>query len=444
MNNRGRKSLIICVVLICALLLAAAAFLFVRALPEKKQQPVETLDSVLVYEDSHPTVEPEREAEYEGELPEAVEQAQNMPDEEPEQPVEPVPEQTHSAIAQKLLSQMTTEEKIWQLFFVRPEQITGVEAATVAGEMTEKALAEMPVGGIIYFARNIEDTEQLSKLLQGTQGFSKTPLFLGVDEEGGVVSRLGKAESVDITHLDAMSVYGAAGDSQKLYDDYLALAKSMRALGFTLDFAPVCDVPDGEDSTIFSRAFSTDPAICAEFAAKAAAALQDGGVAACMKHFPGYGAAAQDDHLGTVAIPRTEQELSEKDLLPFTAGIEAGAHFVMVSHLVCPNVTGDDTPSDLSFGIVTELLRNKLGFSGVIITDAQDMGSITGSYSAAEAAVKALQAGCDMILTPNGLRDAYDGVLAAVQSGELTEQRIEESVLRILDAKAALGLLTEE
>lgn len=436
MNSKGRKTIMICMVVLCAILLGTAVALFVNVLPKKQTQTVETLQTNSVFQTQQTVVEPEREQAFEGEIPEAVTEAQQMPEE-----TEPAVETTHTQLALDTLGKMSTQEKIWQLFFARPEQITGVEAATVAGDMTRTALETKKVGGLIYSARNIEDPEQVTKLLQGTQEFSEIPLFMGIDEEGGSVCRISNVEAMNLAPVEAASAYGAKADVETLSADYLLLAQFMKQLGFNLNFAPVCDVPDNDQSTIFTRAFSTDPAVCSDFVKAAVSAYHEGGIGACLKHFPGYGAAAQDDHFGTVVIGSTPEELRQQDLLPFLAGIEAGADFVMISHLTCSEISTE--PSDLSKEIVTELLRSELGFSGVIITDAQDMGSITGLYSPADAAVKALQAGCDMILTPAGLQEAYDGVLAAVQNGQISEQRIDESVLRILDAKVSMGILTE-
>lgn len=229
-----------------------------------------------------------------------------------------------------------------------------------------------------------------------------------------------------------------------MYDAGQVIAGSLRGLGFNFDFAPVADVAEGSNAVIGSRSFGSDAQLCASLVRVMTGSLMSGGVVPCVKHFPGYGSASGDDHNGPASVSRTLDELEACDFVPFRAAIEAGTPFVMVSHLAAPNVTGDDTPSDLSSVIVTDILRNKLGFSNVIITDSQQMASITGSCTAAEAAVQALSAGVDMILMPDDLQQAYDGVLAAVQNGTLTEQRIDESVLRILQVKAQYGILTAE
>ena len=171
--------------------------------------------------------------------------------------------------------------------------------------------------------------------------------------------------------------------------------------------------------------------------------LQDSGILACLKHFPGHGSTAADSHLGRSVTNRTLEELRNAELLPFTAGIEAGASLVMISHMSAPQITGNHLPCDLSPAIVTDLLRNELGYEGVVITDSHSMGAITEYYSSGEAAVLALQAGCDIILMPHSLPEAVAALQEAVSNGTLTEARINESVLRILALKYRAGIIKE-
>ena len=338
---------------------------------------------------------------------------------------------------------MTQDEKLWQLFFVTPEALTNVNTATVAGETTKNALQTYPVGGIIYFAKNLETREQAAAMLANTQSYSRIPLFLGTDEEGGTVSRIGANEALGGTKVADMRSYGQSADPAQVYNAGQTLAANLTGLGFNLDFAPDCDVVSGADSVIGSRSFSSDPELCASLAGVIVKSLRAGGVVSCLKHFPGYGSATVDDHNGTSIIEKSLEELQATDLVPFQSIIssEDSAPFVMVTHLSYPNVVGDDTPADLSSAIVTDLLRETLGFRNVIITDSHAMASITDRYSAGEAAVKALAAGCDMILMPADLQAAFDAVKAAVADGTLTQTRIDESVLRILTVKAEFGIL---
>ena len=370
-RKKKRSPLTALVVILCLALLGGAGYLLWRALPQKKApDTVSSLETGAVFEnDNRSAVQPEREQDYDGERPapqtqQEPAQEEPVPDEQPaEQPgSEASPEQT---LAKQTLAAMSLDEKIWQLFFVTPESLTGYPKVTEAGLATKEALGYKPVGGLIYFAQNLEDREQVTAMLTTVQTFTKIPLFLGTDEEGGTVSRVGSNAALGGQNIGDMAVADVSG-------------------GRT-------------DNVIGSRSFGTEPELCASMVSVALGALQDSGVTACLKHFPGYGSAVTDDHYGTSVLNKTAEELEGCDLLPFASGIESGAAFVMVSHLSVPAVTGDETPADLSEKIISELLRNKLGFENVIITDAQNMASITDHYTPAEAAVGALKAGADMI-----------------------------------------------
>ena len=439
-------------VLFCIALLAGVGVLLWKTLPEKqKPEQAETIQTDGVFSSEPTTVEPEREAPYEGELPDQAEAAQ------PETPDEQQPESTENPevpdnmtvsgaqqTAQALLDTMTDEEKLWQLFFVTPEAITNVNTATVAGEATKKALAQYPVGGIVYFAKNLEDREQTVALLENTQSYAKIPLFLGVDEEGGTVSRVGSNPDMGVPSVGDMRSLGKSQDPAAVYAAGQDIGGGLHALGFNLNFAPVADVAQGADSVIGSRSFGSDAELCASLAGVIVKSLRAEGIVSCLKHFPGYGSATVDDHNGTSVVEKTLSELEACDLVPFQTIIasEGSVPFVMVSHLSYPNVTGSDTPADLSSSIVTDILRDKLEYQNVIITDSHSMASITDHYSAGEAAVKALAAGCDMILMPSDLQAAFDAVKAAVADGTLSQARIDESVLRILTVKAEYGIIS--
>ena len=433
------KTVAILVVILCVCMVLAALALIVWNMPKKQPGDVETLQTSSVFSSEPSAVEPDREQAYEGELPAAA-----LAPEAPQTQETPSAAAQSTQLAEQILNSMTLEEKLWQLFFVAPEALTGEEAVTESSEALQQALAEKPVGGVILFARNLISREQTMALLADVQSASRLAPFLGVDEEGGTVSRVGANSAMGVTQLRDMSVYGASGDAAALYGDLYSLAQSLNTLGFNVDFAPVADVTTGSDENPMKlRSFSSDPERCASMVSVSVGALQDGGVAACLKHFPGYGTATADDHNGSVSLDRTLEQLEQTEFVPFSAGIGKGAYFVMVSHLSVPAVTGDDTPADLSEKLVTELLRNTLHFQNVVITDAHNMGSIAQNYTPAEAAVAALRAGVDMVLMPQDLQEAYDGVTKAIADGVLTEDRIDRSVLRILNVKIQLGLLSE-
>lgn len=377
---------------------------------------------------------------------------QNEPTEPPEtippetepptqQPTEPELSDEKIA-AQTLLETMTLEEKVWQLIVTTPDALANVYGADMAGDMTRAALEQYPVGGVVYFGQNIISETQIREMIAGTQSFSRIPLLIGVDEEGGRVSRLSGVGAT--TAFDPMAVYGAAGDENAVREIGRTLAGELSSAGFNLNFAPVADVVTNPNNTeIGDRSFSDDPAVAAEMVAAMVEGLQESGTISCLKHFPGHGSTEADSHEGRSVTERTLEELRGTELVSFAAGIDAGAEMVMISHMSAPNVTGGDMPCDLSAAVVTELLRGELGFTGVVITDSHEMGAITQYYTPGEAAVLALQAGCDIVLMPNDLEGAVQTILDAVEDGALTEERIEESVLRILTLKYRYEIITE-
>lgn len=341
--------------------------------------------------------------------------------------------------AQTLLDGMTTQEKICQLLIVHPEALTGGGTITGMTDELAAALRAYPVGGLLLSAGNMTSGEQLAALTAALSNGCKTAPLISVDEEGGRVARL--MNTVGTTKLGSMYSYRAQG-TQGAHDNAQTIARDIAAYGFNTDFAPVADVwTNKRSNAIGDRAYSDDYDEAAELVAAAVKGFHDGGVICCLKHFPGHGSTEADSHLGTSVTDRTLDELREAELLPFRAGIAAGAGMIMVSHMSAPAVTGDNTPCDLSPAVVTDLLRTELGYDGVVITDAHNMGAITANYTPGEAALLAIEAGCDLILMPDDLDAALQALRDAAADGTLTEARIDESVLRILTLKAKAGLL---
>ena len=433
---RALKIILAVVLSVTALCLALfAGFILLDPVVGTEQPPV-TLDTDHIFVPQ----EPEATAQEEEPAPELPEE-ELPPVEEEEVPAEPVEDEAVT-FAKAYAENMTLEEKIWQLFFVTPESLTGVNQATLAGETTKKSLEARPVGGIVYFAKNLEDKEQVQKLLSGTQSFSKTPLFLGVDEEGGLVSRVGGNEAIGTTLHPAAAEIGKTADMKTAYDTGAAMAAELRELGFNMNFAPVADIiTEPENTEIGSRAYSSDPETAAAMVSATVRGLQQNGMVSCLKHFPGHGSTKADSHEGTSVSVRTVDELQENEWVPFRAGIEQGAAFVMLSHLTNENLS--ENPASLSVE-VGAYLRQELKFEGIVITDSLQMGAIVDHYQSGEAAVMALWAGADMLLMPNDLQKAYDAVHTAVEAGALTEERITESVERIIATKYRFGMIREE
>ena len=345
------------------------------------------------------------------------------------------------AAVDERIGAMTLEQKVAQLFIVTPEALVeGVSQVTQAGDMTREGVTAHPVGGIVYFAQNLLDPEQTTTMLANVKQFyadaGNVAPFIAVDEEGGTVVRIADNEAFGAQDVGDASALGSAGDTEAAKRAAEQIADYLMPLGFNLDFAPVADVVDPlRSDTMGLRSFSSDAAVAADMVRAEVEGFRDKKMLCCAKHFPGIGAAAGDSHEGAITIEATNEELETVDLVPFRAAIEAGVPMIMVGHVSLPNIVGDSTPAPLSSAVVQGMLRDSLGYTGIIVTDSLSMGAITDYYTPAEAAVAALKAGCDIPLMPERLDEAYQGVLSAVQVGELTEERLDESLTRILTAK---------
>ena len=349
-------------------------------------------------------------------------------------------ESTGNSTAEERLASMTLEEKAAQLFIITPEALTGYTQVTQSGEVTRTALEQYPVGGLIYFSGNLQSPEQVKAMTAGVQEFAEElqglPLFLAIDEEGGTVARLGNNEAFDLPQIEDMAEIGAQRDGSRAHEVGTVIGGYLKEYGFNMDFAPDADVLTNPDNQVVARrSFGSDPELVAELSSQVAEGLREQGVMPVFKHFPGHGATAGDTHEGFAVADRTLDELKEEELVPFARAAEDGAECIMAAHISVPQVTGDDTPASLSSVMLTDVLRGDLGFDGLIVTDALNMGAITEHYTSGEAAVAALKAGADLLLMPEDFAEAYEGVLEAVDSGEISESRLDESVLRILERK---------
>ena len=305
-------------------------------------------------------------------------------------------------MVKQYISTMTLREKVCQMIIADPENLVTTHDVTKVDAEMKQALADYPVGGIMLKSRNIENKKQLKKLLKNLQKQSEIALFLAVDEEGGKVSRvlsnLGNREGGTI---DPMYEYKDDG-TDTAFENARELGSNLAYYGFNLDFAPVADVWSNPKNTVIGkRAYSDDYEQAAELIPYAVEGFHAGGVMCTLKHFPGHGDTVEDSHYGTAYVRATLKELET---------------------------------------LVTGCLRNELAFHGLIITDSFQMEAITDHYEPGEAAVRAIQAGVDLILEPEDLGETVEGILTASDKGELTEKRIDESVERILMAKQVNGI----
>lgn len=346
---------------------------------------------------------------------------------------------TGSSQAELILGKMSTREKVYQLFIVYPAQVTGVSPVTTAGDLTRQGLTDYPVGGFLYDKSNMVSREQVTEMLTAVQNCSRIPLILTCDEEGGRVNRL--MSTVGTTYIDSMISYQEQG-AEKAAENAEIIAGDLVSCGFNTDLAPVADVWSNPQNTVIGdRAYSDDFARAAVLVAAAVEGFHEGGVACTLKHFPGHGDTAADSHSGAAYVTKTLDELRAGELLPFQAGIDAGADMVMTGHLTVSDV--EEVPAVFSYRIVTQLLREEMGFDGVVITDSLQMKAVTKFYDSGQAAVLAVQAGADILLCPVDLQEAADALLEAVETGIISEERLNESVLRILKLKEERGILGE-
>lgn len=352
-----------------------------------------------------------------------------------------------------VLSEMTLEEKVGQLF------MTYVYGSTVDSEHDDIVAANQDahgvdnahdlidqyhLGGVVYFtwADNIETPTQVAELSNGIQEAATTsgaevPALVATDQEHGLITRVGEPA----TELPGNMALGASGEIDDVRLAGAISAQELAAMGLNYNFAPVADVNVNPDNPVIGvRSYSADPQLVSELTFESVIGHQRF-LAAAAKHFPGHGDTNVDSHLDLPELTHDRDQWEEVDAPPFEAAIDAGVDSIMSAHLQFPALDDSGTPATLSQPIMTDLLRDEMGFEGVVVTDSLEMEGVRANYSDAEIPVKALQAGADLLLMPEDLEVAYDAVIDAVDDGELTEERLDESVTRILQLKYDRGIV---
>ena len=353
------------------------------------------------------------------------------------------------AEVEAMLKKMTLREKVGQMFFVRVESLDPSIEWTTYDDLANlknqeitmkmrKVNHDYPVGGIILYAWNIEDETQLASIIKQVRSLNGSPL-LCIDEEGGRVSRIANNPNFHVKKYESMAAIGATGDPKNAYECGNTIGTYLKRYDFDIDFAPVADVNTNPDNIIIGpRAFSDDPAVAAPMVTNYLQGLKDAGITGCIKHFPGHGDTTNDTHSGYVQSLKTWDEMNQCEMVTFRAGIQWGCQLIMTAHIAVPNVTGTNIPSTLSPVVLQDKLRGELGYQNIIITDGMEMGAITMHYTSGEAAVGSIKAGVDIVLGPRNFTEAFDAVIAAVNNGTLTEERINQSVRRILTLRYAM------
>lgn len=335
-----------------------------------------------------------------------------------------------------IIDEMTPAEKAGQLLMADFRQNADGTGMTTLSAEAKEAIFAYHIGGVILFGENLDTTEQTKQLTADLQAAADLPLFIGIDEEGGLVSRLDKSSIPHEEIPAAVEIEDAAAAGQ-------TIGKELAELGINMDFAPVADVNTNPDNPVIgTRAFSSDPQTTAEKVGGFITAMEETGVSACAKHFPGHGDTAMDSHKGETYVEHDMERLRTVEFVPFREAIAAGVDFIMVGHIQTPHATTDGKPASLSVEMLG-ILRQELAFDGIIITDAMNMGAIVEKYGSGESAVLAVQAGADIVLMPADLQEAAESLTEAIEKGEISAERVEESLTRILSLKYDKGMLTQ-
>ncbi|MDN5688880.1 MAG: glycoside hydrolase family 3 protein, partial [Brachybacterium sp.] len=357
----------------------------------------------------------------------------------------------HDGRIDELLAGMSLEQKIGQLFVAVGYGATAdaphpSNTSTTGVDTIAEIVATHHVGGLIYFtwSDNLQDIEQIATLSDDVQAAALEaggiPLVISADEERGVVYRL----PAPATPLPGAMALGASGSHSHARKAGVIVGSELRASGVNQAFAPVADVNiEARNPVIGVRSLGADPEAVSRLVAAQIKGIQSEDCSASAKHFPGHGDTATDSHLGLPVIDHTRAELDEIDLPPFRAAIEQGVDVIMTAHIVVPALDDSGRPATLSQPILTGLLREELGFDGVIVTDSLAMDGVRTMFGDDRVPVEAILAGADQMLMPPDLVVAVGGVRDAVASGEITEDRLDDSVRRILAQKLRLGLFED-
>ena len=361
---------------------------------------------------------------------------------------------TDQEYVEGILKKMSLREKVGQMFWIRPEYLIekiasgevkpstkewpSYNVTSITSEM--KALDdEYPAGGVILFAHNCVEPQQLKTFVSQIKELKNSPL-LCIDEEGGRVARLANNDAFGLNKYTSMTWLCQNGGAPTVYNAANYIGSYLKDFGFDVDFAPVADVNSNPDNPVIGvRAFSSDPDSVAMMVCSYLDGLSANGITGCIKHFPGHGDTKTDTHLGYAETLKTWDDMLKCEMTPFKAGIQHGVETIMTAHITAPNVDGSNVPSTLSSIILQDKLRKELGYNNIIVTDAMEMGAITDQYAPEDAAVKSIQAGVDVVLCIHSYKKAFNAVVEAVNTGAISEERINESVRRILLVKKKHG-----
>ena len=327
------------------------------------------------------------------------------------------------------IKSMTIDEKIGQM-------ITIYYSAPSVDSTLKKAIEDVKPGGIILFSENITSYDGTLKFIKDVKELSSIPMFVSIDQEGGIVQRLLSIKGIDVSNIPSMYEVGLKNDLDLTYEVGKLIAEELRVFGINMDYAPVIDVYSNPNNTVIGkRAFGTTSELVSKHGLKLAEGLSSNGVIPVFKHFPGHGNTETDSHYDLPVVTKTKDELMNSDLVPFKDAINNNAKVIMIGHLAVPSITNDNTPASLSKELITDFLKKELNYKGLVVTDALNMGALTKYYSKEEICGKAVEAGVDILLMPTSSRTCLKSVKDALDNKKITESQIDESVRKILKLK---------
>lgn len=426
-------ALLIGAILVAVLVLGAAGFGIYKLF---HREPVE---EPVVVENTEPVIEtPEITVEEIEQEPEPVEEevetvSEDTVEEEPQELTEEQKLAALDAVIDTYIANMTLEQKVAGLFFVTPGQITNENNMTAAGSKMNEVLNNYPVGGILLDENNMESEAQLKDLIFNLKAFSSNNIFIGIQENGGSDSPFvtsGMTEAV----ISEPKEIGETKDNSGAYTSGIAIGTLLNRYGFNTVLGPVADIAYSESGYTSGDSFGSDPEEVRGMVRNAVHGELDQGLHVCVQYFPGYGDITSSPSGTRPVSSRTAEEIEKNEYPIYKDAISGGAEFIMVSQIAYKPITVD-VPACLSSEVVTDMLRNDLEYDGIIMTDYMNTNSLIQHYKHADAAVMAIEAGCDMLVSPGNFQKAYNGILDAVNSGKITEERINESIRRIYRVK---------
>lgn len=327
------------------------------------------------------------------------------------------------------LKQMTLDEKIGQMLIIT---FTGTSMNT----NLKNDLTKYKPGGVILFANNLSNYNTSINLVKNIQSTGEIPLFISIDQEGGKVQRLTSITGKPATVIPPMYSVGKMNDTSLAYNIGAVIAEELRVFGINMDFAPDIDILTTDDSTVIgTRSFGTDPTLVSNMGIAVANGLKSKGVIPVYKHFPGHGSTTTDSHYDLPVLTKTKSQLYDFDLIPFQKAIKNGAQVIMIGHLAIPNITGDKTPASLSKKLITNILKNEMGYKGLVVTDALNMNAVSKNYTEKQIYEMAINAGVDILLMPKSASSAITYIKQSIKEGKIKESQINESVRKILTLK---------